>query len=73
MEKDGKMSDDDDAPTQTFHEEQEQLKKGFKAVLQDSDSDTEDLLKIRPKSDAQRVREVISNLTCRILTLFLCL
>lgn len=71
LEKEGRMSDDDDAPIQTFNEEQEQLKKGFKAVLQDSDSDAEDLLKIRPKSDAQRVLEVLSIGTNRILTSFL--
>ena len=49
------MSGDDDAPPRTFLEEQEELKNDFKAVVPDSDSESEDLLKIRPKSDAQRV------------------
>lgn len=56
LEKGGKMSDDEDAPPRTFHEEQEQLKIGFKAALQDSDSETEDLFQIRPKTNAQKVR-----------------
>lgn len=56
LEKGGRMSDEEeDRPQPTFQEEQEQLKKSFKSVLQDSDSEAEDLLKIRPKSDAQRV------------------
>ena len=49
------MSDDEDAPPRTFHEEQEELKVGFKAALQDSDSENEDFLKIRPKSETQKV------------------
>jgi protein KRI1 len=55
LEKGGKMSDDEDAPPRTFHEEQEELKVGFKAALQDSDSENEDFLKIRPKSETQKV------------------
>ena len=58
LEKQGKMSDDEDAPPRTFHEEQEELKIGFKAALQDSDSETEDLLKIRPKNEIQKVKKV---------------
>nr|CAG4649324.1 EOG090X05XL [Scapholeberis mucronata] len=58
LEKGGRMSDEEeDRPQPTFREEQEQLKKSFKCVLQDSDSEAEDLLKIRPKSDAQREKE----------------
>nr|CAG4639174.1 EOG090X05XL [Daphnia magna] len=57
LEKGGKMSDDEDAPPRTFHEEQEQLKIGFKAALQDSDSETEDLFQIRPKTNAQKEKE----------------
>nr|CAH0107860.1 unnamed protein product [Daphnia galeata] len=57
LEKQGKMSDDEDAPPRTFHEEQEELKIGFKAALQDSDSETEDLLKIRPKNEIQKEKE----------------
>lgn len=52
------MSDDEDVPPQTFLEEQEELKKNFKAVVPDSDSESEEILKIRPKSDAQRVKSV---------------
>ena len=55
LEEKGRMSGDDDAPPRTFLEEQEELKNDFKAVVPDSDSESEDLLKIRPKSDAQRV------------------
>lgn len=60
LEKGGKMSDDEDAPPppRTFQEEQEELKIGFKAALQDSDSETEDLLKVRPKSEIQKVIDV---------------
>ncbi len=58
LEKGGRMSDDEDVPPKTFLEEQEELKKNFKAVVPDSDSDTEEILKIRPKSDAQRVKSV---------------
>ena len=61
LEKGGKMSDDEEErPQPTFSEEQEQLKKSFKSLLKDSDSEDEDLLKIRPKSDAQRVMSLIS-------------
>lgn len=60
VEKGGKMSDDEDAPLapRTFQQEQEELKIGFKAALQDSDSESEDLLTVRPKSEIQKVIDV---------------
>lgn len=54
LEKGGRISDDEETPVQTFAQEQEQLKNNFKAALQDSDSE-EDILTIRPKTDAQKV------------------
>nr|CAG4640015.1 EOG090X05XL [Daphnia pulex] len=59
VEKGGKMSDDEDAPPppRTFQQEQEELKIGFKAALQDSDSESEDLLTVRPKSEIQKEKE----------------
>ena len=57
VEKGGRMSEDEDTagPSQTFTEEQEQLKKGFKKILNDSDSEGDDLLKVRPKTSEEKV------------------
>ena len=57
LEKGGRMSDEEDVagPSQTFTEEQEQLKKGFKKILNDSDSEGQDLLQVRPKTSSEKV------------------
>ena len=39
----------------TYHEEQEALKKGFQSVMDGSDSDGEDLLVVRKKTDKEKV------------------
>lgn len=58
LEKDGKFSDDEETPQKTYNEEQEELKQGFKDLLKDSD-DEGDLLKVRKKTDAEKVRHVV--------------
>ena len=64
VEKGGRMSEDEDTagPSQTFTEEQEQLKKGFKKILNDSDSEGDDLLKVRPKTSEEKVN-ILENLS----------
>nr|CAG4644785.1 EOG090X05XL [Leptodora kindtii] len=41
----------------TYHEEQEALKKGFQSVMDGSDSDGEDLLVVRKKTDKEKEKE----------------
>lgn len=56
LEKGGKYSDDEeDTQPKTFNEEQEQLKKGFKKFLEDSDEEDDGLLKVRSKDEAAEV------------------
>nr|CAG4641688.1 EOG090X05XL [Eurycercus lamellatus] len=57
LEKGGKLSDDEEVHQPTFREEQEQLKKGFEKLLDDSDSEADDLLTIRPKNSTQKEEE----------------
>lgn len=55
LERGGKIDEDEDVP-KTFNEEQEEIKKGFQELLQNSDcGEEEDLLIIRPKNATQKV------------------
>nr|CAG4643200.1 EOG090X05XL [Ilyocryptus agilis] len=58
LEKGGRISDEEDElPTQTFQQEQEELKKGFKMIVNAPDSDDEDILTVRQKSFKQQEME----------------
>nr|CAG4637774.1 EOG090X05XL [Chydorus sphaericus] len=57
LEKGGKFSDDEDIHPLTFTEEQNQLKKGFKKILDHCDDDDGDLLVKRETNSSEKVRE----------------
>jgi len=53
----GEINTPSEMSTMTYREEQEMIKKDFKDVLQDSDSETEDLLIVRQKTSQQQEKE----------------
>lgn len=60
LEKGGKFSDDEDIHPLTFTEEQNQLKKGFKEILDHCDDDDGDLLVKRETNSSEKVRLLLS-------------
>jgi len=54
----GEINTPSEMSTMTYREEQEMIKKDFKDVLQDSDSETEDLLIVRQKTSQQQVFQI---------------
>jgi len=60
LEKGGKFSDDEDIHPLTFTEEQNQLKKGFKKILDHCDDDDGDLLVKRETNSSEKVRLLLN-------------